>query len=79
VHGRPIGEDYWRIDRQRPRDGDPLSLAARTFIGEVVESSAELHDRQQLSRPSVRLAPPPPAKVKGQRDVLDTTSVPAGG
>ena len=57
-HGdRLIGDDYLRVQDDRPRNGDTLALAPRQLVGEALE---ELLPRQQariLESPNHQLLP----------------------
>src|SRR5262245_31562915 len=65
-----VGQQDWRVHRQRARDRDALPLTARQFFRQMRETIAELHERPQLARALVDLAARPSAQVKRQADVF---------
>src|SRR5690348_14300790 len=49
VAGRFVGEQDRRVDRQRARNGDALTFAARELVGEMVHARLELNEPEQLA------------------------------
>ena len=69
VAGRVVGPDDCRVADQRPRDRDPLALAARELVGEVVGAASKVDEatpRKARSRASAASA-----HQERQLDVLD--------
>ena len=71
VAGRLVGQQDGRIDRQRARDGDPLALAARQLVGQVIQPMVELYQGQELGGARADLRARPAPQVERQADVLD--------
>ena len=68
VRGRLVGEEQRRVERERPRDRDPLLLTARQVAGTVVHAVAETDLLEQLGRARAPLRPRAPSP-RAQRDL----------
>ena len=72
IPGWLVREDDRGIHRQRPGDGDALTLAARQLLGQVLQAVAELDERQQLARSST-LCRGQPRRMQRRRRFQDTS------
>src|SRR5581483_4044187 len=69
---RLVGEEYRRVDRQRPGDRDTLALAARQLVGQMIDAMSQLHEIEELTGARLDLPPRPPAQVQRESDVFET-------
>ncbi len=70
VAGGLAGQQDRRVNRKRASNGAALPLAARKFIGEMIETRAQAHQPEQFPAPLPDPCPGPPAKMQGERDIL---------
>src|SRR5262245_18595595 len=72
IAGRLVSKEDRRIDRQRPRDRDALPLAAREFLGKMLQTMRELNEREKFRRAVGHLVARPAAQVQRQSHVFET-------
>ena len=71
IAGRFVGEEDWRIDRQRAGNRDALTFAARELVGKMVHARLELNEREQLAGALFDFLARPSAQVQREADVFE--------
>src|SRR5439155_12266065 len=69
--GGLIGQQNRWKNAERARDGDPLPLAARKFVRQMIGARRQLHQLQQLTGALVDLLAGPAAQVQRKRDIFE--------
>src|SRR5882672_2152859 len=73
ISGRLVSEQHGGRERERPGDGHALALAAREFIGRMVQAITKLHHFKESAGPLLDLFARKAFQMEGESDVLDAS------